>query len=246
MKMTFIGTSHGVPAADRHCSSVMLDCNGALYFIDAGAPLSNEILRCGKTMQAVRAVFTTHVHGDHTVGLFQLCDLFNWYYRDCAADFYVTEQPLIDCIKNAIVVTGTPTVDETRLRFHVPTEGRVYEDEHILVDYIRTKHMAVSYSILVTEVATGKQILFGGDFSHGLAENDIPDVALWEGNLDGFVCEMAHFGIKEITPYLYMLNTPRLWFTHVFSLDKYAGIEELKGKYPFEILTPTDGDSYDI
>ena len=39
MKITFLGTSHGVPAADRYCSCTMLEVNGAHYFIDAGAPL---------------------------------------------------------------------------------------------------------------------------------------------------------------------------------------------------------------
>ncbi len=245
MKMTCIGTSHGVPAADRHCSSIMLECGDALYFIDAGAPLSNEILRYGKSMNNVRAVFTTHAHGDHTVGLFQLCDLFNWYYRDASADFFVTEQPLVDCIKNAIVVTGTPTIDESRIRFHVPGEGRVYEDEYIQVDYIRTAHTAVSYAILVTEISTGKRTLFSGDFSYGLEADDVP-VILRDGGVDGFICEMAHFGVPQLEPYLSECRAGRVWFTHVFPLSKYADIAALKGNYPFEILTPADGDAYDI
>ncbi len=244
MNMTFIGTSHGVPAADRHCSSIMLECEGALYFIDAGAPLSSEILRYGKTMQAVRAVFTTHAHGDHTVGLVQLCDLFNWYYRDAAADFYVTEQAHIDAIRAMIISGGTPSIDDTRVRFKLPAEGRVYEDEHILVDYIRTAHMAVSYAILVTEVATGRRVLFSGDLSNALQAADVPAVIREE--LDGFVCEMAHFGVSHIAPYLSECRARRVWFTHVFSLEKYAQIEAMKEEYPFEILTPADGDAYRI
>ncbi len=244
MKMTFIGTSHGVPAGDRHCSSVMLECGDALYFIDAGAPLSSEILRYGKTFGQLRAVFTTHAHGDHTVGLVQLCDLMNWYYRDCEADFYVTEQPHIDAIRAMILSGGTPSIDDRRVRFHVPAEGRVYEDEHIRVDYIRTAHMAISFAILVTECSTGCRVLFGGDFSNQLRGHDIP--ALIREEIDAFVCEMAHFGVAHITPYLADCRAERVFFTHVFPLDKYGEIEALKGKYPFEILTPADGDGYDI
>ncbi len=244
MKITFIGTSHGVPAADRYCSSIMLECDDAVYFMDAGAPISNELLRHGKSMAQVRAVFTTHVHGDHTVGLFQFCDLINWYFRDASADVYVTEQALVDLIKQSIIVTGTPTVDESRVRFHVPTEGQVYDDEHIRVEYIRTAHCPVSYAILVTEIPTGRRILFGGDFSNGLHAADIP--AVIREDIDGFVCEMAHFDVSHITPYLADCHTHRLWFTHVFPLEKYDAIENLKGKYPFDILTPADGDAYEI
>ena len=36
MKITFLDTCHGVPAADRYCSCTMLEAGGSLYFIDAG------------------------------------------------------------------------------------------------------------------------------------------------------------------------------------------------------------------
>ena len=53
MKITFLGTSHGVPAADRYCSSTMLEINGARYFIDAGAPLIDILLRRGVDLNKV-------------------------------------------------------------------------------------------------------------------------------------------------------------------------------------------------
>ncbi len=242
MKITFLGTSHGVPAADRFCSSVMLECGGAVYLIDAGAPVAKELMRFGKSLHQLRAAFTTHAHGDHTVGLVQLCDLINWYFTDCAADVYVTEQPHIDAIKAMIITGGTPTIDETRVRFHIPSEGVVYEDEHIRVEYIRTAHMPISYAILVTEVMTARRILFGGDFSNELRARDIPAVICEP--INAFVCELAHFGIPHLEPYLVDCRAAQIMFTHVWPLQKYADIETLKGKYPFEIYTPNDGDSF--
>ncbi len=244
MKLTFIGTSHGVPAADRHCSSIMLTVADATYFIDAGAPISSELLRFGRTMQSLRAVFTTHAHGDHTVGVVQLSDLVNWYYTDCEADFFITEQPHIDAIKAMIITGGTPTIDETRVRFRIPTEGEVYEDEYIRVEYIRTKHMPISYAILVTELATGKRILFGGDFSGELRGQDVPNII--KEPIDGFVCEMAHFGMDHLRPYLDDCCAGRVYFTHVFPLSKYDDIADIVGRYSFEVLTPRDGDVYEL
>ena len=44
-----------------------------------------------------------------------------------------------------------------------------------------------------------------------------------------------------------MLAEPkRVIFSHVYPLDKYNDIEAIKGKYDFEVLTPTDGDVLEI
>ena len=77
MKITFLGTSHGVPAADRYCACTMLEVNGATYFIDAGAPLIDILLRRGTDLNTIRALFTTHLHGDHVNGVLAFADLIN-------------------------------------------------------------------------------------------------------------------------------------------------------------------------
>lgn len=242
MKITFVGTSHGVPAADRFCSCIMLESGTSLYFIDAGAPVIDSIHRHGRNVNDLRAVFTTHVHSDHTVGLLHLTSLMHWYYKDSAADFYIAEQEHIETIKKWCRTADGGELNSERIRFHVPTEGPVYEDENIKVEYIRTKHLKNSYAILVTEGS--KRVLFSGDLSWKLLEADVP-VQIRE-ELDAFVCEMAHFGVELISPYLAECRAKRVLFTHVFPLDKYGDIEKIKGDYPFEILTPADGDSYEI
>ncbi len=242
MKITFIGTSHGVPSDTRYCSSAMLESGGSVYFIDAGAPISDELLRRGKTFGELRAVFTTHAHGDHTVGLVQLADLINWYFTDAAADLFVTEQAHIDAIRAMIITGGTPNIDDSRVRFRIPTEGLVYEDENLKVEYIRTAHMPISYAILVTEGDT--RVLFGGDFSGELRGHDVP--AVTREPIDAFVCEMAHFNMTHLRPYLDECKARRVLFTHVFPLSNYDDIEAIKGTYPFEVLTPRDGDAYVI
>lgn len=39
MKITFLGTGHGVPSPDRHCSATLVEVGGKRYLIDAGAPV---------------------------------------------------------------------------------------------------------------------------------------------------------------------------------------------------------------
>ena len=241
MKITFLGTSHGVPARDRFCSCVMLESNGAIYLIDAGAPAVELMLQNGKKIADFRALFTSHTHMDHTVGMIHLIGLLSWHYTECKADFFITEQAHIDSTKQWILTSGVREVDESRLHFHVPTAGLVYEDENIKVEYIPTMHMEHSYAILVTE--GDKRVLFGGDFSYKLKKKDIPTVIQEE--IDGFVCELAHFDMEILAPYLESCRAKKVFFVHA-KQKHYEGAEAAKGKYPFEILTPADGDSFEI
>ena len=241
MKITFLGTSHGVPSRDRFCSCVMLESGGSVYLIDAGAPAVELMLQYGKNIADFRALFTSHTHMDHTVGMIHLIGLMSWHYTESKADFFITEKAHIDSTKQWILTSGVREVDESRLHFHVPTEGLVYEDENIKVEYIPTMHMEHSYAILVTE--GNKRVLFGGDFSYKLKKQDVP--ALIKEELDGFVCELAHFNLPILAPYLQECRAKRVFFVHA-KQKHYADVEETKGSYPFEILTPADGDCFEV
>ena len=242
MKITFIGTSHGVPAKDRFCSCYMIEVGGKIYMVDAGAPAAEMILKNGGDINNFRALFTTHVHSDHTSGMIHLISLMNWYYKESSADFFITEQEHLDATLRWLETAGSGSFSSHRLRMKVPKEGVVYWDENVKVEYIPTKHMPNSYSVLIS---SGKsRVLFGGDFSQWLAKDDLPKVI--EEDIDLFVCEMAHFTKDQLSPYLDKCRAKTVAFTHVYPLDKYGDIEGMKGHYSFEILTPNDGDSMEI
>lgn len=246
MKITFLGTSHGVPAADRYCSCTMLESGNSVYLIDAGAPVIDCLLRVGKRVDELRSVFITHVHGDHTHGVFNLIDLMNWYYRESTADFYFPERALVDLTEQTVKTLSCIPLDTSRMRLHYVDRTFAYEDENIRVDYFPTAHIDANhptYSILVTEGST--RVLFSGDLSGGLVKKDVSAI-ISEEELDLFVCEMAHFGMREISPYLDTCKAKRVYFNHVFPLEKYNDIEAAKSKYSFEIGTPQDGDVLEL
>ncbi len=248
MKITFMGTSHGVPSSERRCTSTMIRTNGAAYIIDAGAPIADEVLRAGSSFEEVRAIFTTHAHGDHVDGLFQFIDLAHWYFKKSDFDVYLTSQPLIDAFHtvHGVILPGMKFAED-RIRLHLADGNTVYEDENIRLSYIETKHIAdgrfsAAHDIEIEE----KRILFTGDMSQGLKKDDFPKAA-FEMEYDLIVCELAHFGITELTPYLDKIKTKRLAFTHA-SEFRYDSIKELiaSGKYPFEIFHPKDGEEIEI
>ena len=248
MKITFMGTSHGVPSAERHCSSTLIQTNGSAYIIDAGAPIYDEVLRAGIKYEDVRAIFTTHCHGDHINGIFHFIDLSQWYWKNSNYDAYLTSQAVIDAIHAVLnAVSPGAKFPEDRIRLHLATAETKFEDENIKLSYIPTKHINEYHLSAAMDIELeGKRILFTGDLSHKLAKDDFPKVA-FEKEYDLIVCELAHFGIPELTPYLDRVKTKRFAFTHA-SERKFGDIADLSasGKYPFEILHPNDGDVLEI
>ena len=250
MKITFLGTSHGVPEKGRLCTCTMIEAGNSIYFVDAGVPIVNALIDRDRGVKDVRALFTTHVHGDHTAGLFQFADLVDWYYREHSMDFYIADEVLIDALKTMIqACNGGNPVHEDRLHFHVIDPQVAYEDENIKVEFIPTKHMARvegyhSYAMLVTEGE--HRVLFSGDLSHQLALGDVPEI-LSKEPIDAFICEMAHFYPEHIQPYLETCKAKAVYFHHINSQQKKMPlVRALNGKFDFPVYVPDDGDSFEV
>jgi hypothetical protein len=94
-----------------------------------------------------------------------------------------------------------------------------------------------SYGILVE--AEDKRVYISGDLSQHLVGGDFPTRALSD-DVDLFICELAHFSLDLTRPYLDRCRAKRVAFTHVYPLDKYTELEDMKERYPFELLTPSD------
>lgn len=248
MKITFLGTSHGAPCAERYCSSTMIEINGALYFIDAGAPLTDAVLRQGKHPNDIRAIFTTHAHGDHVYGIIPFADMLCWWYKKANVEIYLTEQTMIDAM-TGVIEAGLGHMSRERVRFHLMEEDFIYEDENIRLWLIPNCHLKnrsdthdrPSYSIVLE--SEGKRLIFTGDMSMGLRQDDFPRIAIEEPS-DFILCEMAHFGAEPVEEYIKQCKTKQVWFNHVsFKQELFDAIEEMDKKYPFTVKAANDGDT---
>lgn len=247
MKITFIGTSHGIPEIGRKTTSTMLECGESVYFIDGGCSPADAMIDRGISFKQLRAVFTTHAHGDHTGGLLSLIDLMNWCYTSSRCEFYLTSEKLPEAIEIFAAATGNALAKD-RVKLLKAYEGKVYEDENIAVEYLKTRHMEApgqaSYAILVTEKQSGKRVLFSGDVSRNLALDDYPVRPLYEG-VDIFVTEMAHIRVPHIAPYIEKAKIGRLYVNHYVGESFYKELKEdlksLGEKCNIETVLTLDG-----
>ncbi len=247
MKITFLGTSHGVPAPDRHCSSAMLEVNGVRYLVDGGAPVADILTRMGVPFESVRAAFTTHSHSDHTYGLLQFCSLCSWFYKKADLDVYFTEQAVPDAFRQMMVLGGDK-FDADRVRFRVIGPDFVYEDENIRVTAIPTNHIGwaglPSYAYLIE--AEGKRVVFTGDLQNGDA-GDFPAVAKNEPT-DLIVTELAHFQAEALFPILDVCPTRQVLINHIGFGPHHENIAKAlaENRFPFPLHAAADGEVVEL
>ena len=205
MKLTFLGTSHGIPEPNRKCSCTMLTVGERIYFVDMGVMAINELINRHIPVESVRGIFITHMHGDHTNGLIHFADLISWYYTGADPEIYLPLSEGARIISDWIALS-CHTVRE--LNYKQTAEGVVFDDGCIRVSAVCTQHTASSFSYRIE--AEGKSVVFTGDMHHPSV--DFPSTLAKDADLA--VCEGAHFSAAEYETVLRECNPRRVLVNH--------------------------------
>ncbi len=69
MRITFLGTAGSAPTKFRGLPSIAIEHNGQIFLFDCGEGTQRQMMQFSVNISRVKAVFLTHTHGDHTLGL---------------------------------------------------------------------------------------------------------------------------------------------------------------------------------
>lgn len=242
MKITFFGSSYGAPTLDRRCCSLMLTVGGKHYIFDAGVMLAAEMNARNLDLHDLKAVFVSHMHGDHTHGLLDLVDLMMILYKDISPEFWTPQSNTRDAIKAWLQVNHDDAM-ETLTEFNTITEGNFYDDGVVSVTAIRNKHLSQRPSYSFEVIAEGKRIVLTGDMGKS-GFDDFPACA-FEKHCDLVISEGAHVKLTECEELFSRINTDKLVFYHI-SPKNIPEAEVLAPKLPFAACTSYDGMEIEI
>lgn len=238
MRIVFLGTSHGVPESSRCCSSIMLEIDNSYYLIDMGTQAIEQLNTKHIPIESVKAIFITHMHGDHTNGLLSYIDLCSWYYKNANPSIFLPEpmDATTTAIENWLKCNGTTMGN---FDFSQINEGLIYRDSKITVTAYKTRHTSSSYAFLIE--TDNKRVLFSGDLSSKGPTDDFP-LSVLDKYVDLAICEAAHF---QATAYLPIFsntnNIKNIGFTHYID-SRIPSILEVKKALPDKnIFLCTDG-----
>ncbi len=232
MKILFLGSSDGKPRNDAFCSSAAVTVGNKIFLVDIGAPAYSLMKKRDMDVDNLKAVFITHIHGDHTNGIFELVDQLTWAQKTSDPTVYMPEQLGINIIKSWIsYVDDQPE----RVKFQAYREGVVYDDGEVKVSAFRTNHMRNSHGFLFE--TEGKRVLFTGDMGQGYVE--YPEITK-DGNYDVVVAEGAHHAPGRANSLFAETDTKHLILSHV-APTKHDGLMPLKDSCKFEVTFAKDG-----
>ena len=150
MDLLFFGTSSGTPTKARNVSGLALveDSGKGWYLIDCGEATQHQLLRTPLTLHGLRAIFITHVHGDHCFGLPGLL---------ASAGMARRQEPLEIIAPAAIEgwVRATLEMSQSRLpyelRFHAIETFEGWRNPQVRVEAIALSHRVPSWGYCFTE-----------------------------------------------------------------------------------------------
>lgn len=150
MRITFLGTSAGVPTRARNvsCVALRLPQRGEVWLFDCGEGTQHQLLRSDLNISQVSRIFITHMHGDHVYGLMGLlatCGMSGHargvsVYGPRGIGEYVRE-----------VSRRTQLHTSYPLEVREVSEGTVFEDEEFAVRCAPLKHRLPAFGYRVDE-----------------------------------------------------------------------------------------------
>ncbi|MBO9483662.1 ribonuclease Z [Salinisphaera sp. G21_0] len=159
MKLTFLGTSAGMPTTERNVTALALAIDDARqwYLVDCGEGTQHQLLRCRYTLNNLKTIFITHVHGDHMYGLPGLIT---------SASMQGRQAPLTICAPDGVrqfVEAALHYADVLELPFSIefirsdqPTFH--YKDTRVAVTAHRLSHRVPSFAYRFVEKTLSTQL----------------------------------------------------------------------------------------
>ncbi|WNY28363.1 Ribonuclease Z [Methanimicrococcus stummii] len=88
LKITFLGTGGALPSKERNPAAIMVNREGELLLFDCGEGAQQQMMR-GKTgLVKISAIFLSHYHGDHILGLPGLLQTMGFFDREEKLEIY--------------------------------------------------------------------------------------------------------------------------------------------------------------
>jgi len=153
MRFTFLGTSAGTPTAQRNVTALALNAGDSRdwYLVDCGEGTQHRLLRSHHSSAKLKAIFVTHVHGDHCYGLPGLIASANMSGRTAALTICAP-----DGIEQYVRATFAHT-DVHNLRFPLnfvrsDAPNFYYNDGHVEVSAIAMSHRVPCFAYHIKEI----------------------------------------------------------------------------------------------
>lgn len=138
-KITFLGTSGSTPTKDRGMPAIALQYEGDTILWDVGEGTQRQMMKFGVGYGSVNAIFITHPHIDHYLGLFGLLETLALSHNKKSIDIFGFDDFKWIEERYDFVI------------FHKMKNGLLYDRQRYTISAFPVKHCKNSYGLVFQE-----------------------------------------------------------------------------------------------
>ena len=219
--LTILGSSSGVPAAERSCSGYLIESGGRLTLIDCGSGVTSAFLRFGFDPLKVDRIVISHTHADHVSDLPLFIQMIHLTRRENRLDVYLPEEYVVPFQIGMRAMYLFPERFSFDFQIHGYREGPVPAGD-VGITAVRNSHLVKleefiaehtlpnkmqSFSFIITH--GGKRLFYSGDVG------GVDDIRDYVTDCDYIVTELTHVDHDAFFPLASQLPSKRIIVTHV-------------------------------
>ena len=147
MRITFLGTSGSTPTPQRGLPALAIERNGEIYLFDCGEGTQRQMMTYHVNVSRVKAVFLTHIHGDHSIGIAGLLRTMALNRRTAPLEIYAPKGS--EGLKNLINFDGA--IFNFRIEIKQIKKGEIYKGKGFTISAFPLRHTVTTYGLVLKE-----------------------------------------------------------------------------------------------
>ena len=149
IRVIFLGTAGSVPTPQRSLPAVLIQRQNEQLMFDCGEGVQRQMIKAKVGLHKKTAIFISHMHGDHVLGLLGLLQTMALMGREKKLEVYGPEgiKQFFECVKESLqfVLTFPLEIHE------ISDAGVVCEEEDYRVEAARSNHVIAGFAYAFVE-----------------------------------------------------------------------------------------------
>jgi len=229
---TVLGSSSGLPQAERACSGYVLQVGESLSLIDCGGGVVGSFLRQGFNPLQLDRVFISHTHSDHCCELPLVIQMLHVLRSERRLEIFIPDEFVRPFLSHLNALYLFPQHVTPRLSVHGYADGFVYHGEGFELTAVANQHLDKTAALIEQydvpnrmqchsfRISTSTKRLF---YSSDIA--GFEDISGHLHDLDYALVESTHLDLTKLLERARQSTVGKYYLTHLGNKSEVAELE---------------------